>query len=52
MPHGTTEEFPCLSHGIMRSNKCGLEIGLQFLDGPMTELDALCIDELGALDFK
>jgi pimeloyl-ACP methyl ester carboxylesterase len=45
-------EFPGLGHGIMRSNKCGLEIGLQFLEDPTSEPDALCIDELAGPDFK
>jgi pimeloyl-ACP methyl ester carboxylesterase len=45
-------EFPGLSHGIMRSNQCGLNIGLQFLENPSIEPDASCIDGLPALDFK
>jgi pimeloyl-ACP methyl ester carboxylesterase len=45
-------EFPGLGHGIMRSNKCGLEIGLQFLEDLASEPDALCIDELTGPDFK
>ena len=45
-------EFLGLSHGIMRSNACGLEIGLQFLDDPTTEPDSSCLDDLPALDFK
>jgi pimeloyl-ACP methyl ester carboxylesterase len=45
-------EFPGLGHGIMRSNECGLEIGLQFLADPTGELDASCLDELDAPDFQ
>jgi pimeloyl-ACP methyl ester carboxylesterase len=45
-------EFPGLSHGIMRSNKCGLSIGLQFLDDPLLEPNASCIDALTGPDFK
>jgi pimeloyl-ACP methyl ester carboxylesterase len=45
-------EFPGLGHGIMRSNECGLEIGLQFIEDPTSEPDASCIDELAAPDFK
>jgi len=45
-------EFPGLSHGIMRSNQCGLNIGFQFLADPSIEPDASCIDELPLLDFK
>ncbi len=45
-------EFSTLSHGIMRSNSCGLNIGLQFLNDPTTEPDASCINALPPLDFK
>ena len=30
-------EFPGQGHGIMRSDRCGLEIGLQFLEDPASE---------------
>lgn len=45
-------EFPGLSHGIMRSNACGLEIGLQFIDDPLAEPDSSCIDNMPGLEFK
>jgi len=45
-------EFPGLAHGIMRSNVCGLEIGLQFLEDPASEPDASCMDELPVLAFR
>jgi pimeloyl-ACP methyl ester carboxylesterase len=45
-------EFPGLGHGIMRSNECGLEIGLQFIEDPTSEPDVSCIEELAAPDFK
>jgi pimeloyl-ACP methyl ester carboxylesterase len=38
-------EFPGLTHGIMRSDQCGLEIGLQFLADPTSEPDATCLEE-------
>jgi pimeloyl-ACP methyl ester carboxylesterase len=37
-------EFPGLGHGIMRSDRCGLEIGLQFLADPESEPDASCLE--------
>lgn len=45
-------EFPGLGHGIMRSNRCGFQIGKQFLDDPYTEPDASCIDEMPGLVFE
>ena len=45
-------EFPGLSHGIMRSDECGLEIGLQFVDDPAAEPDAACIDSLSSPEFE
>jgi pimeloyl-ACP methyl ester carboxylesterase len=45
-------EFPGQGHGIMRSDRCGLEIGLQFLADPRSEPDASCMDALGAPDFR
>jgi pimeloyl-ACP methyl ester carboxylesterase len=45
-------EFPGLTHGIMRSNACGLEIGLQFINDPSSEPDSSCIKEIPAIDFR
>jgi pimeloyl-ACP methyl ester carboxylesterase len=45
-------EFPNLGHGVMDSNRCALEIGLQFLDDPTTEPDASCMDDLSGPDFR
>lgn len=45
-------EFPGLGHGVMRSNRCGFQIGLQFLTDPYTEPDASCIDELPGVEFE
>jgi hypothetical protein len=36
----------------MRSNDCGLDIGIQFINNPMMELNAACINELPRLEFK
>jgi pimeloyl-ACP methyl ester carboxylesterase len=52
LSHHYYYEFPGLSHGIMRSNQCGLNIGLQFLADPSIEPDASCIDNLPVLDFE
>jgi poly(3-hydroxybutyrate) depolymerase/pimeloyl-ACP methyl ester carboxylesterase len=45
-------EFPGIGHGVIRSNQCALEIGLQFLDDPAIEPDVSCIDELSGPDFR
>jgi pimeloyl-ACP methyl ester carboxylesterase len=45
-------EFPNLGHGVMDSNRCALEIGLQFLDDPTTEPDTSCMDDLSGPDFR
>jgi metal-dependent hydrolase (beta-lactamase superfamily II)/pimeloyl-ACP methyl ester carboxylesterase/Tol biopolymer transport system component len=45
-------QFPGLSHGIMRSDDCGLSIGLQFLADPATRPDASCIDALPVPEFE
>ena len=45
-------EFPNLGHGVMDSNRCALQIGLQFLDEPTTEPDASCLENLSGLDFE
>jgi pimeloyl-ACP methyl ester carboxylesterase len=41
-------EFPNVGHGVMRSDHCALEIGLQFVDDPTTEPDTLCLRHLVA----
>lgn len=45
-------EFPTTGHGVMRSDRCALEIGLQFLDDPTTEPDASCLENLEPPDFQ
>jgi pimeloyl-ACP methyl ester carboxylesterase len=45
-------EFPGIGHGVMRSDACALEIGLQFLDDPSVEPDASCINALAPPEFK
>jgi pimeloyl-ACP methyl ester carboxylesterase len=45
-------EFPGLGHGVMRSNRCALEIGLQFINDPSAEPDTSCIEDLGGPDYK
>lgn len=45
-------EFPGLTHGIMRSNACGLEIGMQFINDPSSEPDSSCIKEIPAMNFR
>jgi pimeloyl-ACP methyl ester carboxylesterase len=45
-------EFPNLSHGVMRSDPCGLAIGLAFLDDPTTPPDTACAAEIPALRFQ
>ena len=44
-------ECPTMGHGIMRSNRCGLQIGLAFLDEPAADLDTSCVDDLPAVRF-
>jgi Tol biopolymer transport system component/formylglycine-generating enzyme required for sulfatase activity/pimeloyl-ACP methyl ester carboxylesterase len=45
-------EFSNMAHGVMRSNHCALEIGLQFIDDPTTEPHSSCMQELPSIDFK
>jgi len=45
-------EFPYLTHGIIRSNACGLEIGLQFIEDPNSEPDSSCIEEIPVIDYQ
>jgi pimeloyl-ACP methyl ester carboxylesterase len=37
-------EFPANGHGVMRDNTCGLDIGLQFINDPLTPPDATCLE--------
>ncbi len=45
-------EFPNMGHGVMRSDQCALHIGLQFLDDPLAEPHALCLERLTRLRFR
>lgn len=52
LENSTFYEFPGVGHGVMRSDECGLEIGLQFLDDPSVEPDASCIEALAGPEFN
>jgi pimeloyl-ACP methyl ester carboxylesterase len=45
-------EFPGVGHGVMRSNQCGLDMGMQFLADPTVEPDASCLDGLTSPEFN
>jgi len=45
-------EFPNMAHGVMRSNSCARNIGLQFLDDPSIEPDSTCMDNIAQIQFK
>jgi pimeloyl-ACP methyl ester carboxylesterase len=45
-------EFPGHGHGIMRSDRCGFDIGLQFLSDPYTDPDSTCLDEIPGVEFE
>jgi pimeloyl-ACP methyl ester carboxylesterase len=46
LDHSFFFEFPGVGHGVIRSNDCGRQIGLQFLDDPTVRPDASCLDDL------
>jgi pimeloyl-ACP methyl ester carboxylesterase len=43
--------FPNLSHGVMRSNSCALQMGLSFFDDPYHAPDSSCMSDLGSVEF-
>jgi pimeloyl-ACP methyl ester carboxylesterase len=43
--------FPNLSHGVMRSNSCALQMGLSFFDDPYHPPDSSCMSDLGSVEF-
>jgi hypothetical protein len=45
-------ELPGIGHGAMCSNKCGLELSLQFLADPTAAPDASCVSDLPGPDFR
>ncbi len=45
-------QFPNLSHGVMRSNACALQMGLAFLADPLHAPDSSCMNELGSVEFR
>jgi pimeloyl-ACP methyl ester carboxylesterase len=52
LAHSFVYEFPNVAHGAMRSDRCALEIGLQFLNDPTVEPDTSCLDRLGRPKFR
>jgi len=51
LTNATYVEFPTLGHGVMRSNACGLAIGLAFIDDPTIDLDVSCVETLPPITF-
>ncbi len=51
LSNGYYFEFPNLSHGVMRSNACALQMGLAFLDDPLHAPDAACMIALEDVEF-
>jgi pimeloyl-ACP methyl ester carboxylesterase len=45
-------EFTNMSHGVMRSDSCALQMGLAFLDDPLRAPDSACMDNLGSIEFR
>jgi pimeloyl-ACP methyl ester carboxylesterase len=45
-------EFPNIGHGVMRANRCALEMGLSFLADPTEAPDSTCLTEEMPPDFK
>ena len=52
LPNHFIYPFSNAAHGVMRSNPCALEIGLQFLDDPTKEPDSSCVAELPSIVFE
>jgi pimeloyl-ACP methyl ester carboxylesterase len=52
LPNSFVYEFPNVAHGAMGSNRCALEIGLQFLADPTVEPDTSCLEEPGSAGFE
>jgi pimeloyl-ACP methyl ester carboxylesterase len=45
-------EFRGLGHGVMRSNRCAQEMGLQFIADPTLAPDASCMEDLQDPNFR
>ena len=52
LSHHFYYEFPNLTHGVMRSNPCALQMGLAFLANPLDAPDSSCMNELGSVEFR
>jgi pimeloyl-ACP methyl ester carboxylesterase len=52
LSHSYFYEFPAIGHGVMRADKCALEIGLQFIADPLAEPDSACMADLAPPDFE
>ncbi len=50
--NATYVEFPTLGHGVMRSDPCGLQIGLAFINDPTTTPDTTCTQALDPISFN
>jgi pimeloyl-ACP methyl ester carboxylesterase len=52
LSHHYLYEFPNLSHGVMRSNSCALQMGLAFLDDPLLAPESICMNNLENVEFR
>ena len=44
--------LPHVAHGVLRSERCAVEIALDFVDNPVAEPDSSCIAETPSIDFE
>ncbi|GIL14563.1 MAG: alpha/beta hydrolase [Chloroflexota bacterium] len=52
LENGHFFEFPGVGHGVVRSNACGLQMTLAFLDDPTRPPDDACIAALPGMTFE
>jgi pimeloyl-ACP methyl ester carboxylesterase len=45
-------EFPGLTHGIVRSNTCGMDLAIQFINDPTNKPDITCMQNLPSIEFE
>jgi pimeloyl-ACP methyl ester carboxylesterase len=45
-------EFPNQAHGVLRADSCAMSLALAFLEDPLSEPDASCMEGLGYPEFR
>jgi len=46
-----SSDLPHVGHGVLRSDRCAVDIALDFINAPLSKPDGSCISRTRAIEF-